>query len=239
MKLLGNRQMKLGFFLTAALVAFTPFAANAVPFHFTFTGEIGAFSFTGGASATGDIDIGDSVSGSFTYDGSIVPDGFTSATDIISNFSITVGGISYTATGTGPGALHDDYASGPFAPVADAFSADSGSLIGPNQGGLPPLRAQFSLRAESNLNILQAGISPTLADFQQFIVDNESNTNTNFIAFGINPVSLNSSMTARFNLTDVTVSTADPAVPLSAPATLPLMAAGLGLLGFMGRRRKS
>lgn len=239
MKLLGHEKMKISYFLAATLVTFTPFAADAVPFNFTFTGEIEEFSFTAGASATGDLDIGDSVSGRFTYDGSIVPDGITLADDAISDFSITVGGISYTATGTGQGRLDDNFMPGPTAPVRDYFGAESDSLVGPDQGGLPPLRAQFSVLSRSNLDIFLAGISPTLADFQQLIADNESDENTNFIVFNAGgPILSNPSMTARFILTDATVSAADPGVPLSAPATLPLMAAGLGMLGFIARCRK-
>ena len=240
MKLLGKGQTRVRYLLAAAVVAFTPFAANAVPLNFTFTGEIETFSFTGGASATGDIDVGDSVSGSFSYDGSIVPipNGIVFADDTISNFNITVDGFSYTATGTSQARLDDDHMAGFSAPERDYFRASSGLLIGPNQGGLPPLFAQFSLLTGSNLNIFQAGISPTLADFQQFIADNESGIGTNFIVFAAEPFFSSPRTIARFNLTEVTVSTADPAVPLSAPATLPLMAAGLGLLGFIARRRR-
>ena len=238
MKLLGKGQTRVCYLLAVAFVAFTPFAANAVPFNFTFTGEIGSITFLNGGSATGDIDIGDSVSGSFTYDGSIVPDGILSADDVISNFSITVDGFSYTAPGTALATLYDNIMPGPSAPVIDYFAAQSGPLIGPNQGGVPPAGAQFSLLTTLNLSIFQAGISPTLADFQQFIADNESGIGTNFIVFAAEPFFSSPRTIARFNLTEVTVSTADPAVPLSAPATLPLMAAGLGLLGFIARRRK-
>ena len=236
MKLLGKRQTKLSGFLAATLVACTPIAANAVPFNFTFTGEIELITFLNGGSATGDIDVGDSVSGSFTYDGSIVPDGALTDDDAISNFSITVDGFSYTATGTGRARLFDDVMQGSSAPVTDSFAATSGPLSGPNQGGVPPFFAQLSLLTASNISIFQAGVSPTLADFQQLIADNESGTSTNLIAFAAD--SFSSRTIARFNLTDVAVSTTDPGVPLSAPATLPLMAAGLGLLGFIARRRK-
>ncbi len=238
MKLLGKGQTRVCYLLAAAVVAFTPLAANAVPLNFTFTGAIDRFSLWGSASGAGDLNVGDSVSGSFTYDGSIVPDGFVFADDGISNFSITVDGFSYTATGTSRALLYDDWMLGSSSPVVDLFIAQSGPLNGPNQGGLPPFIAQFSLRTTSNLSIFQAGVSPSLGDFQQLIIDNESDFNTNFLTFADFRVNPDDRIVARFNLTGVTVSTTDPAVPLSAPATLPLMAAGLGLLGFIARRRK-
>ncbi len=240
MKLLGKGQTRVRYLLAAAVVAFTPFAANAVPLNFTFTGAIDTFSLTGGASGTGDLDVGDSVSGSFTYDGSLVPvaNGRVHGPGTISGFSITVGGFSYTTTGTSQATLDDDRMPGSAAPETDYFSAAEGQLIGSSQGGLVPRFARFSILSTSNLSIFQAGISPSLADFQQLIADNESSGNTNFIAFANGPILSTPRITARFNLTEVTVSAADPAVPLSAPATLPLMAASLGLLGFIARRRK-
>ena len=231
--------MKFSYFLVAILIAFTPFAANAVPFNFTFTGEIKSFRLMSGASSTGHLDVGDSVSGSFTYDGSIVPSRLAFGFDTISDFSITADGSSYTATGPSRARLTEDSTLNS-STLRDSFAAESGPLSGPDQGGLSPVLAQFFLLTESNLSVFQAGISPTLSDFQQLIADDESSSTTNnYIVFTDPLIPVGAPrMMVRFDLTDVTVSTADPAVPLSTPATLPLMAAGLGLLGFIGRRRK-
>lgn len=217
--------------VAAALIS-APLAAQAEIFNFTFSGVVESTNLADNTDvdAIGELNAGDEVSGSFTFDGSVFSGAgagtFASAADAVSNFLITVDGFSYSALGLGSAFLYDNHMPGSAADVTDGFFAGSGQLTGADQGGFAVTSAQFSIGTIVELGILNDLSSPNLSQFEQLIAANTFDGNTNILGFGTGE-------DVRFNLAEVTVEMSD--VPL--PAGGLLLLAGLGGLGALRRRQ--
>lgn len=210
-----------------------PVTANAAVFEFAFEGYVDRTNAANNDNVVsiGDLNVDDFVSGSFTFDGAghVASGGTTgSAAGSISDFDITIDGFAYSATGLGSSRLYDNHMPGSAASVTDAFFANSGDISGPDQGGLSPAYAQFSLGSIIDLSIISSLGSPSLLDFQNLIAANTFDGNTNFLVFGAGD-------DVRYSLTSVDVSVA----PVPLPAAGVMLIASLGALGAMKRRKKS
>ena len=201
------------------------------------------YSFTGSVSRINDgsnIDlpggfggfmIGDAVSGRFTYDETLVNNPSTGASvtysGVVSEFNLTIGGVGFSlAAPSGDVSVSDNYMAGSAAPFRDTFIVSQGAagVLGPNVGGLQPTRIQFGI-GTTDTSILSSTSNPTSGELISLFFGDQLNGNVSFL-------SLSDGTDIRFGFDDGSFSV----VPL--PAGLPLLTAGLFVLGFVGRKRR-
>ena len=198
------------------------------------------YSFTGSISSVNDgsnndlpggfggYTVGESVSGIFTFDESAANAGLTDASStysgIVSQFDLTIDGVLFSLAGPGDLQVSDNYMAGSSAPFRDTFIVSEGAagVLGPDVGGLSPSRIQFGI-GTTDTTILSSTSSPTPSELIALFAADQLNGNISFL-------SLEDGTDIRYGF-DVD---SFGVVPL--PAGLPLLAAGLLVLGIAGRR---
>lgn len=167
----------------AAAMAAAPMAASAAILDFAFTGVVE--SVNDGAnndlpSGLGPYTVGDTLTGSFLLDTSLMTGGTgTSATyaGAVSNLSVTIDGNTYISTAAGSARVDDDNQSGSSAPERDLFFATFGSVSGPDAGGEAVAGFQFSLGGTDayDAGVLSDVEAPSVGQFLALFANDNNN----------------------------------------------------------------
>jgi hypothetical protein len=203
-------------FTVALLLAATPSAAAGYTLNFTgtVTSTSGLFSVLGSSS-------GDAVSGSITYD----PFNSTVSGPILAGNSFNQAASSFTFQTEHPGVFNFSHAdTGSGAVSASDFMAPGLGLFGDGSVSTLSLTLLTDGSGYTPLTSL-AGFPTTLAGLIALLPGSVTSASGFYSVTGYGSVG--------FNLTIAAVAT----TPI--PATLPLFAAGLAMLGYAARRRKS
>ena len=206
--------------LAGGILASAATSANASLITFNFTGTVTLVESPLG----GTFSLGQTLSGSYTFDSSIAATGASTSNfavfNALTSFNFSIGGYSASSSGAPEIQVDND----PGAPNHDRYaivSQASNGLTGPDVSSLALNTFGFRLDDSTDSVFSNALILPTALNFSDF-------TSSSFFVFFTNSAGALSIVSGT--LTDVS------AAPL--PATLPLFASGLGALGLLGWRRK-
>lgn len=226
---------KFGAVFLSGSAAFVAHAACAASF--SFSGVVTALNDGAGAAVPniGSLEAGDPVAGSITYDPTLIdgagipltcagPSPCTRYEDVISAFSMSIDGLTWTMDGTGRVTIDDEESSSYPQDEVVAFNSGIG-ISGPAVEGLTGRWMQFALGG--NDDILTGEDSLSLADVLGLATNNT-------VGGLLNLLSLSDGSDVRYEIDSVS---AAPPVPL--PAALPLFVAGLMGFGLLGRVGKA
>lgn len=207
------------------LTWFTCGGAYAAVVQIDYTGSVTSLTTKGTLGSTlltGNVAIGDAVSGRLRYSSNPSSSGtqwFYSLA--LESFELTVGAYNATATGGGIAVYNDD----PSFKDSAIFNASVG-VTGDSIGGVAPVKLQFSLLS-SDPTALASTALPTVTDIGALWGSNIANGNINFLVWG------EEGHTARYEIKSVTAR----AVPVSEPGAFALVVLALAAVAVARNRR--